>query len=234
MSKYEKLQGFNVVVTGGSKGLGKALVDLFASRGATVITCSRNMTDRTDKEGRVLRIDCDLSSQAGAREFAYLALDMTDGIDILVNNASDPGAPGLRDFSETPVEDALMAITVNYLSPIELIRILLPAMSARGEAIVVNVTSDVVSNLEIGWGAYAASKAALEVFSSIISKECHESGVHSILFDPGDMDTDLHRLFLPDDKGLPAPDISATKLLEQLNRKWTDICGSRIEATEND
>ncbi|MCL5786520.1 MAG: SDR family oxidoreductase [Candidatus Thermoplasmatota archaeon] len=231
MKSYE---GKTVVITGGSKGLGRALAKEFHDRGATVITCSRNGKDTESGDGRYREFRCDLSSVEGAREFAYFLLWNTHGIDILVSNASDPGSHGLRNTSEITAEDAIRAITVNYLSPMEIFRVLRPSLESLQESLVVNVTSDVASNPEPGWGVYAASKAALETLSSLIAVEYHEVGVHSFTFNPGDMDTELHRVFLPEDRNLLDPAYSARKLIEYLDSPWEKICGSRLEVEEDE
>jgi NAD(P)-dependent dehydrogenase (short-subunit alcohol dehydrogenase family) len=126
-------------------------------------------------------------------------------IDLLVNNASALGAspqPMLADLSAAVLTDVL---AVNTVAPHDLARRALPWLSRSGGC-VVNVSSDAAVEAYPGWGAYAASKAALDRLSAVLAAEHPEVAIYAV--DPGDMATDLHRQALPDEDltGLPAPE----------------------------
>jgi NAD(P)-dependent dehydrogenase (short-subunit alcohol dehydrogenase family) len=100
---------------------------------------------------------------------------------------------------------------VNVIAPIHLIQLLRPAT-------IVNITSDAAVNAYPHWGGYGASKAALEHASRILAKEL-EGSVRVLIIDPGDMNTEMHRLAEPgvDLSPLPLPEAVAPKILERID-----------------
>src|SRR5262249_18620743 len=124
------------------------------------------------------------------------------GLDLLINNASSLGPTPLAPFADTECEDFAAALTTNVLGPFRLTRALLgvltgSAREGRG-AVVLNVSSEAAVNAYPGWGAYGASKAALAHMSRIWDAELAGDGVRVLALDPGDMDTPLHALAVPD------------------------------------
>jgi len=108
----------------------------------------------------------------------------------------------LRPLADTDCEDLDAAFATNLLGPFRLTKALLGAFTASTRsgraAVVVNIVSDAAVTPYAGWGAYGASKAALAHLSRIWDEELREHGVRVLGFDPGDMDTPLHALALPD------------------------------------
>jgi NAD(P)-dependent dehydrogenase (short-subunit alcohol dehydrogenase family) len=144
------------------------------------------------------------------------------GLDALINNASALGPTPLALLADTQCEDLERALSVNLLGPFRLTSALLGALTAsaragRGAA-VVNISSDAAVAAYPGWGAYGASKAALKHMTAIWDQEMRPSGVCFLSIDPGDMDTPLHALAVPDadPTTLKRPDHAAAEIVEAL------------------
>ena len=124
------------------------------------------------------------------------------GLDALVNNASSLGPTPLAPLADTECEELEQALTVNLLGPFRLTKALFGALAAsardRRGAVVINISSDAAVNAYSGWGAYSASKAALRSLTAIWAEEARAEGVAFLSLDPGDMDTPLHALAIPD------------------------------------
>ncbi|KQU76877.1 MULTISPECIES: SDR family oxidoreductase [unclassified Rhizobacter] len=201
----DPLAGLRVAITGGTSGLGLALVQALSARGARVAFIARDAA-------RVRRVAHDLPGSHGivgdiARrdDIHPIALQVTaalGGLDVLVNNASSLGPVPLALLADTDCEDLEAALAANLLGPFRLGKALLGALaaSARGGAqgLVLNISSDAAVTPYPGWGAYGASKAALHHLSRIWDAELREHGVRVFSVDPGDMDTPLHALAAPD------------------------------------
>jgi NAD(P)-dependent dehydrogenase (short-subunit alcohol dehydrogenase family) len=200
----EPFAGLRVAVTGGTSGLGLALVREFAARGAAVAFVARD-------RGRVERVARDLPGVYGIvgdvsrKEDVYsLALQIVGdlgGLDVLVNNASSLGPTPLALLADTECEDFERALDTNLLGPFRLTRAVLGALAASARegrgGVVLNVSSDAAVTPYPRWGAYAASKAALHHMSQIWDAELAPEGVRFLSLDPGDMDTPLHALAVP-------------------------------------
>jgi NAD(P)-dependent dehydrogenase (short-subunit alcohol dehydrogenase family) len=220
------LAGRRVAITGGTSGLGRALVEELARRGAHVAFVARG------REGvdRVLQhlphahgIVGDVSRKEDIHPIAMQVGSALGGVDVLINNASSLGPVPLAPLAETECEDFEQALATNLLGPFRLTKALLGslALSARDGrgALVVNISSDAALNAYAGWGAYGASKAALLHMTRIWQEELGVLGVRLISFDPGDMDTALHALAVPDAdrSGLKDPATSARELVRLID-----------------
>jgi NAD(P)-dependent dehydrogenase (short-subunit alcohol dehydrogenase family) len=124
------------------------------------------------------------------------------GLDVLVNNASSLGPVPLRPLADTDCEALEQALATNLVGPFRLTKALLGALRAsaaeRRGGVVMNVSSDAAVTPYPGWGAYGASKAALHHLSAIWNLELEGERIRVLSRDPGDMDTPLHRLAVPD------------------------------------
>jgi len=214
-----------VLVTGGTAGLGLAIVRALAARGARVAFVARN------PEG-VERVASDLAGTHGivgdvARKddiypIALQALGELGGLDVLINNASDLGPASLRLLADTDCEDLERALAANLLGPFRLTKAVLGALSASARegrgAVVLNVSSDAAVNAYPTWGAYSTSKAALRHMTAIWNAELEMDGVRFLSVDPGDMDTALHARAVPDaDRStLKQPADAAQEILEAI------------------
>jgi len=194
-----------VAVTGGTSGLGLALVRELARRGARVAFVARS----AEHVARIARelpgthgIVGDVARKDDIHPIALQIVSALGGLDVLVNNASSLGPTPLALLADTECEDFALALETNVLGPFRLTRALLGALTAsarqgRGAA-VVNVSSDAAVNAYARWGAYGASKAALRHMSAIWGEELSQEGVRFLSLDPGDMNTPLHALAVPD------------------------------------
>jgi NAD(P)-dependent dehydrogenase (short-subunit alcohol dehydrogenase family) len=212
-----------VAVTGGTSGLGLALVHLLHERGARVAFVARHR-DRVEQIARehpgTHGIVGDVASKNDIYPIALQILGELGGLDLLINNASDLGPTPLALLGDTECEDLERALTTNVLGPFRLTKALLGALAASARdgrgAVVLNVSSDAAVNAYPTWGAYSASKAALRHLTHIWDAETSELGVRFLSIDPGDMDTPMHALAVPDaDRStLKQPEASARELLD--------------------
>jgi NAD(P)-dependent dehydrogenase (short-subunit alcohol dehydrogenase family) len=136
-------------------------------------------------------------------------------LDLLVQNASTLGPVPLRLLLDTTCEDLLRVLEVNLVGPFRLSRAIAGAMIVRGSGVVLQVSSDAATSAYPRWGAYGASKAALEQLGRVWDAELTGTGVRVLSFDPGEMDTAMHAAAMPDaDRAaLPSPDVAAQKLI---------------------
>jgi len=194
-----------VLVTGGTSGLGLALVHELHARGADVAFVARTR-ERVDALAQALPgtlgIVGDVADKDATYAIALQVLGWRGGLDVLINNASSLGPVPLAGLADTPCEDFAQALETNVLGPFRLTKALLGALAAsardRRGAIVVNVSSDAAITAYANWGAYGASKAALRQMTRIFDEEMRALGVRFLSIDPGDMDTPLHALAVPD------------------------------------
>ena len=219
------LTDLRVAVTGGTSGLGLALVHELDRRGARVAFVARH---RPGIE-RVLRdhprthgIAGDVARKEDIHPIVVQIGAALGGLDVLVNNASSLGPTPLALLGDTECEDFALALETNVLGPFRLTKALLGALTAsareRRGAVVLNVSSDAAINAYANWGAYGASKAALHHMSTIWGEELSAEGVRFLSLDPGDMDTPLHALAVPDaDRAaLKRPETAARELADAI------------------
>ncbi|MGQ0826740.1 MAG: SDR family NAD(P)-dependent oxidoreductase [Actinomycetota bacterium] len=199
------LKGKNVLVTGGSTGIGAGLAEGFAQRGATVGICAR----RTDLLEQVLTRcqehapeskawTIDLAELDGLADFAKRASHELGGIDVLVNNA---GMPKRKTVFAIDVATIEYVMRLNYFSPVRLTMALLPEIVERAGRFV--YVSSVAARLAPpGEGAYGASKAALSTWAECLQVDLRNTGVRVHVVYPGVIDTELFRV--PDNDPLIA------------------------------
>jgi NAD(P)-dependent dehydrogenase (short-subunit alcohol dehydrogenase family) len=217
--------GLRVAVTGGTSGLGLALVHRLHEHGARVAFIARH-PERVAEVARAHPgahgIVGDVASKDDIYRIALQILGELGGLDVLVNNASDLGAAPLKLLGDTECEELERALATNVLGPFRLTKAVLGALAASAReghgAVVLNVSSDAAVNAYPEWGAYGASKAALRHLTHIWNEEISGEGVGFLSLDPGDMDTPLHALAVPDaDRSrLKRPESAARELLEAI------------------
>jgi NAD(P)-dependent dehydrogenase (short-subunit alcohol dehydrogenase family) len=198
------LTDVRVAVTGGTSGLGLALVRLLAARGARVafVARTRPVVERVACETGGYGIVGDVGRKEDVHPIALQITGNLGGLDALINNASSLGPMPLALLADTECEELERAIAVNLLGPFRLTKALFGALaaSARDErgAVVINISSDAATSPYSGWGAYGASKAALRHLTAIWAEEATAHSVRFLSIDPCDMDTPLHALAVPD------------------------------------
>ena len=214
-----------VAITGGTSGLGLALVRELGRRGARVAFVARDR-DRVERIAReepgAIGIVGDLSKKEDIYPLATQILGNLGGLDVLVNNASDLGPVPLALLGDTDCEDLERALATNVVGPFRLTKALLGALAASARegrgAVVLNISSDAAINPYPRWGAYGASKAALHHMSRIWNEELAPEGIRFLSLDPGDMDTALHALAMPDadPATLKRPEAAARELADAI------------------
>jgi len=186
-----------VVVTGGTKGLGEAIVAAFADAGARVALCSRKQSDcdavaeRVAKEtgGEVVGIACDVGRWEEVPAFVDRVYDHFGRIDVLVNNAGvNPAPTPIVDVSEE-LWDAVLAI--NLKGPMRLSALVAPRMAEDGGGSIINVGSIGAKREVPGQSPYAASKAGLINLSRTMAAEWGRLGVRVNVVNPGPFHTPL-------------------------------------------
>ena len=199
------LTGLRVAVTGGTSGLGLALIRELTSRGAQVafVARHRDAVERVARENRGTHgIVGDVSRKTDIHPIAMQITGALGGLDVLVNNASDLGPVPLALLADTECEDFERSLATNLLGPFRLTKALLGALAASARegrpSLVLNVSSDAAVNPYPTWGAYSAGKAALRHMSAIWNAELADAGIQVLSLDPGDMDTPLHALAVPE------------------------------------
>jgi NAD(P)-dependent dehydrogenase (short-subunit alcohol dehydrogenase family) len=222
MSRHDP-QRLRVAITGGTSGLGLALVRELSDRGALVAFIARHRegVDRVVRERHgVSGIVGDVSRKSDIHPIAIQVLGALGGLDVLINNASSLGPVPLVPLADTDCEELELALATNLVGPFRLVKALLGSLAAAAREgrhpVVVNVSSDAAVTPYAGWGAYGASKAALHHLSRIWSEELASEGIRVISIDPGDMDTPLHALAVPgaDRSTLKSPDAAAREIAD--------------------
>ena len=222
-TNLQTLNGLRVAVTGGTSGLGLALVEELRRGGADVAFVARSQHGVRDVVRQIPGahgIDGDISRKDETHALAMRITGALGGLDVLINNASSLGPVPLSLLADTECEALQLALVTNLVGPFRLTKALLGALTAAARegrpALVINITSDAAVTPYVGWGAYGASKAALSQMSRIWNEELREHRVRVVDFDPGDMDTPLHALAVPDadPATLKKPSDSARELLE--------------------
>lgn len=217
----DPLAGLRVAITGGTSGLGLELVKEFLARGARVAFVARGR-ERVERVAREHPGSHGIVGDVSAKDHIYpIAMQITGelgGLDVLINNASDLGSVPLALLGDTACEDLERALATNVLGPFRLTKALLGALAASARegrgAVVLNISSDAAINAYPRWGAYGASKAALHHLTRIWNEELVVEGVHHLSLDPGDMDTPMHALAVPDADPamLRRPEVAAREL----------------------
>lgn len=188
MSFDLQLAGRRALVTGGTKGVGAAVVKALYEAGMRVMATARSVPTHAT-EG-VHYVAADLSTAEGAAEVAQSVLQQWGGVDALVNVFGGSSAPG-GGFAVLDDAQWSKELNQNLMSAVRLDRALLPAMLAKGSGVIVHVSSiQRVLPLPESTIAYAAAKAALSTYSKALSKEVTPRGVRVLRVSPGWVETE--------------------------------------------
>jgi NAD(P)-dependent dehydrogenase (short-subunit alcohol dehydrogenase family) len=205
------------LVTGTSRGLGRALTQGLAAAGWRLIVTARG-ADALDAVAKELPAAVALPGDIGDswhRAGLAEAVQEAGGLDLLVNNASTLGAAPLPRLADYPADALEQAFATNVLAPFALIQSLLPDLRARRGA-VLNISSDAAVEAYEGWGGYGATKAALDQISHVLAAEEPDLAVWWV--DPGEMRTQMLADAMPDEdlSGEPLPEEVAVPALLRL------------------
>ncbi|MFE1131191.1 SDR family NAD(P)-dependent oxidoreductase [Streptomyces albidoflavus] len=214
------------VVTGGSKGLGRALALALAERGWSLVLTARGAGELAEAGrtaeglGGVVRTVAGDVADAGHRGAVVAAARALGGVDLLVNNASALGASPLVTLAGLDTAGLRAALETNVVAAHGLVRQALPLLRAAPAGAVVSVSSDAAVEAYPTWGGYGASKAALDHWSAVLGVE--EPGLRVWAVDPGDLRTELYRAAVPDDPdeaGRPEPESVVPAFLRLLDER---------------
>ncbi|MGW7441224.1 SDR family NAD(P)-dependent oxidoreductase [Streptomyces sp. NPDC054849] len=208
------------IVTGASRGLGRALAGELAARGWDLVLSARGGAALKETAGgleeaagvRVAAVAGDVSSQAHRAALVAAAREL-GGLDLLVNNAGVLGTEPLVPLELHPLDGLREAFEVNVVGPLGLVQEGLPLLRASQAGAVLNISSDAAVVAYATWGAYGATKAAGDLMSAVLAVE--EPGLRVWWADPGSMRTRMMAAAEPgeDMTGMPAPEEVAPALL---------------------
>ncbi len=207
------LLGKVALITGGSRGIGRAIAAAYAMAGARVFICGRNSADVDDalceiraQGGSIDGVAGDISRARDAQRIVRAALERFGVIDVLVNNASILGPR--EAIAEYPLEAWEEVIRINLTGLFLMTHEVLPAMLARRAGSIINLTSGVGRAGKAKWGAYAVSKAGLEGFTQVLAEEVKSAGIRVNAVNPAATRTQMRAQAYPaeDPTTLPAPD----------------------------
>ena len=180
-SGARELKGKRALVTGGSRGIGAAVVRHLLDAGAEVLTTARSPTSTVPE--RASFIAADVRTRAGTEALAAAAAEVLGGVDVLVHNVG--GARPYQGALAIPDEEWQDALDLNYLASVRLDSLLAPGMRERGSGVIVHVSSAVVPTAAPPFLHYVAAKAALETYSRGLALELAKSGVRVNTVTPG-------------------------------------------------
>lgn len=187
MSATFELQGLRALVTGGTKGVGKAVVAHLCEAGANVLATARSRPDELAEESF---IGADITTAEGCKTVVDAVLDRLGGVDIIVHVAGGSSAPagGFRVLDD---DEWNKALNLNLFPAVRIDRALLPSMVERRSGVIIHVTS-IQRQLPLPEAtiAYAAAKAALSNYSKALSKEVSPKGVRVVRVSPGWVETE--------------------------------------------
>jgi NAD(P)-dependent dehydrogenase (short-subunit alcohol dehydrogenase family) len=235
-----KIQGQGALVTGASRGLGRALAEQLAARGARVVLVAREAGPLHDvvagiraRGGLAHAIAGDIAAKAAIHAIAGQAQGLVGELSIAIHNASTLGPTPLRLLLDTECEDLAAVLETNLVGPFRLTKVLAGAMAIRGAGVIVHVSSDAAVEPYPRWGAYGVSKAAQDHLSRILAAELEGTGVRVLAVDPGEMDTVMHAAAIPDaDRAaLARPADVAARIVQMIGDEARAPSGARLVAS---
>ena len=209
------------LITGASRGLGRALARALSERGWRLVIDARGVTELEAVADELsARTDVvAIAGDVGDESHREALVDAAGGgrLDLLVNNASLLGPSPQPTLAEYDLDTLARVYDVNVFAPLRLTQLALPLLRASAGHII-NVTSDAAVEGYEGWGGYGSSKAAFEQLSRVLAAE--EPAVRVWWIDPGDMNTRMHQEAFPgeDISDRPPPEASAPGLLALIDR----------------
>ncbi len=229
------------LITGASRGLGRALALHLSSRGHPVVLVARSqqplqrVVDTITAAGGVAYpIVADVGDPDDALAIAAQATAAVQTVGLLVHNASTLGPLPMPSLADTRAPDLQRVLEVNLLGPFRLTQALLGSMALGQGGTVLHISSDAAVQAYAGWGAYSVSKAALDHLTRVWSAELTDANVRVVSVDPGEMDTRMHADAIPDaDRStLTDPDQVAQRIVRLLDDTAAAPGGSRVEAAQ--
>ena len=207
------------LITGASKGLGRAVTYALAERGWTLIVDARGEGELRSATQGLADVTAIAGDVADPDHRVRLAEAVPRGrLDLLINNASTLGVSPLPQLADYPLGELRTVFETNVIAPLALIQLLAEPLTEAGGTIV-NVSSDAAVEAYPGWGGYGSAKAALDQLTNVLGTE--EPRLRCYAFDPGDMRTEMHQLAFPgeDISDRPEPRTVVPALLHLLDTR---------------
>ena len=235
----QKLSGKVALITGGSRGIGKAVAAAYAYQGARVFICARGegdlartVSDIRDAGGEIAGLAGDVGKPEDAQRIVEAAVERYGRIDVLVNNASLLGSRvAIADY---PIADWEEVVRVNLTGVFLLTQQVLQVMIRQRQGSIINVSSGVGRTGKARWGAYACSKAGLEGFTQVLADELKDSGIRVNSVNPAGTRTAMRAEAYPDEDplSLPAPEEIMPIFLYLASDESAGVTGKALDARE--
>jgi NAD(P)-dependent dehydrogenase (short-subunit alcohol dehydrogenase family) len=213
-SVHRRLSGKVALITGASRGIGKAVAAAYLRAGASVFVCARNedglsaaLAELGQEGGRVAGASGDVGIEQDVQRLAASAQARFGAIDVLVNNASILGPR--EPLAEYPLAAWDEVLRVNLTAVFLMTRAVLPIMLSRGAGSIINVTSGVGRRGKARWGAYAVAKAGVENFTQVLADELKGSPVRVNAVNPNATRTAMRAAAYPEEDPLSLPTAEA-------------------------
>ena len=225
------------LITGASRGLGFELAGFLAKQGYDLVLTARGADSLEEAArslekhgGSVVALAGDVSKPEHRIRLTEAAESLGQ-LDLLVNNASDLGAAPLPPLAEYPLHTLEEVFNVNLIAPLGLVQSTLPLLRESGGTII-NLSSDAAVAGYPGWGAYGASKAALDLMSLTLANELRNDGIAVVSVDPGDMRTRMHQIAFrgEDISDRPLPEVTLPFWAWLLGQSGMSVTGKRYQA----
>ncbi len=233
------VKGRGALITGGSRGLGRALAEELAARGARVALVARGRDELRAavdairaRGGEAHALPGDVADKSSVYAIAGAAADLVGPIDLLVHNASTLGPLPMPLLLDTDCEALQAVLETNLVGPFRLTKAIAGSMAARDTGLVIHVSSDAAVQGYPRWGAYGVSKAALDHLGRTWAAELADAGVRFLSIDPGEMATRMHADAMPeaDPATLADPAAVARRIADLVGRVEQLPSGARLEA----
>jgi short-subunit dehydrogenase len=234
------ITGHGVLITGASRGLGRALAEAMAAKGARLALVARDARPLEDlaatiraNGGVAHAIAADIADKRAIHRIAGVAHGLIGEVAVAIHNASTLGPTPLRLLLDTECEDLAAVLDTNLVGPFRLTKLLAGGMALRGSGTIVHISSDAAVEPYPRWGAYGVSKAAQDHLSRILAAELAGTGVRILAVDPGEMDTVMHAAAMPDaDRAtLQRPAAVAARIVEMIEQPERARSGARLAAS---
>lgn len=233
------LDGKVTLVTGGSRGIGKAIAMAYAREGARVFICARRATElrKTAKEirsaaGVVRWCAADISKVREVKRIVREVRRAYGAIHVLVNNASILGPR--EPIAHYPLSAWEKVLKVNLTALFLLTKEVLGVMMPRKEGSIINLSSGVGRVGKARWGAYAASKFGVEGFTQVLADEVKEWNIRVNAVNPGGTRTEMRAEAYPDEEPLtlPAPEEITGVFLYLAGAESREVTGKSFDARD--
>jgi NAD(P)-dependent dehydrogenase (short-subunit alcohol dehydrogenase family) len=233
------LTGKTALVTGGSRGIGRAIAEAYARQGAKVFICARDenklraaIDEIRNSGGEIAGLAGDVGNQEHGERVVSATVERYGTIDILVNNASILGPR--EPIANYPVAAWDEVLRINLTGLFLMTRAVLPVMLAQKAGSIINVTSGVGRQGKARWGAYAVSKAGLEALTQVLAEEVSAHGIRVNSVNPAATRTAMRAQAYPDEDPLtlPAPEEILPVFVYLASEAGSRISGQSLEARD--